>query len=59
MLLLFNRGSGNLVASDDDSGDGGIGTNSHIQVQLAAGTYVVGATSFDEGETGTYQLAVN
>lgn len=59
MLLLFNRASGDLVDFDDDSGEGGIGTNSRIQISLPAGTYVIGATSFEEGETGTYQLVIN
>lgn len=59
VLLLFNRASGDLVDFDDDSGGGGVGTNSRIEMTLPAGTYVIGATSFDEGETGTYQLAVN
>lgn len=59
VLLLFNRASGDLVDVDDDSGDGGTGTNSEIRLPLPAGTYVIGATSYDAGETGTYQLAIN
>jgi hypothetical protein len=55
-LLLFDRASGDVVAEDDDTGGG---FNARIQMNLAAGTYIIGANSFDAGETGTYQLSVN
>lgn len=55
-LLLFDRATGDVVAEDDDSAGG---FNARIQMSLAAGTYIIGANSFDAGETGTYQLSVN
>jgi hypothetical protein len=55
-LLLFNRTSMFPIALDDD---GGGGTNARLVIQLAAGTYVIGANSFMGGETGPYELRVN
>jgi hypothetical protein len=44
-----------LEAADDDSGGG---TNARITATLLkTGTYIIGATSFDVHETGTFQLS--
>jgi hypothetical protein len=51
-LVLFNS-TGGGIDSDDD---GGVGYNSRITRQLAAGLYVIGANSFDVGATGAYTL---
>jgi len=45
----------NFVASDDDSG---VGYDSIIFVNLPPGQYVIVATSYANGQTGTYQLTV-
>ena len=47
--------AGGLVASDDD---GGQGTNSRIETDLAAGTYTIEATSYGTGVTGAFTLTV-
>lgn len=44
-----------VVAFDDDSGDD---FNSRIVEVLPAGCYVIEATSFDAGETGSYSISV-
>jgi hypothetical protein len=44
-----------IYAFDDD---GGAGTNARLETWLAAGTYVVWATSYFPGETGSYHLIV-
>lgn len=46
---------GDLLVDDDD---GGGGTDARIATTLAAGSYVIVATSFDPGDTGRYQLRV-
>lgn len=56
-FLLFYQGSlpdGLLIAQNDDE-DGS--TNSALHIIAAPGTYVVGATSFSIGETGSYALS--
>jgi hypothetical protein len=55
-LGLFNRATASLIAEDDDSGGG---FNSRISMFLSAGTYVIGATSFGDNETGQYTLSLN
>lgn len=47
----------NWVEGDDDGGGGGF--NSLISATYPAGTYVIVATSFGSGATGTYQLTYN
>ena len=47
----------NWVEGDDDGGD--VGFNSLISGTYPAGTYVIVATSFGSGATGTYQLTYN
>jgi len=59
VLFLFERASAGVIDLDDDSGGGPFGTDSRIDVTLAAGTYVIAATSFDTGETGSYELLIN
>ena len=46
---------GDLIDSDDD---GGTDTNSRIRRTLAAGTYMVEATTYGAGETGSYELRI-
>jgi hypothetical protein len=53
--LLVTDDAGNVVAEDDDGGDG---FNSRIVATLPAGTYTVWANTFGPGETGPYQLSV-
>jgi hypothetical protein len=53
-LIIWNRATGQIVAEDDDSGGG---TDARIVTTLPAGNYVIGATTWDPGETGTYTLA--
>lgn len=54
-LTLYDP-AGNIIGSDDD---GGAGTDSRISMTLAAGWYVIEASSFTEGTTGEYTLSVN
>jgi serine protease Do len=53
-LILVNA-NGQVVAEDDDGSDG---TNARITVTVPAGTYYIYATSYYEGQTGSYTLAV-
>jgi hypothetical protein len=55
-FLVLKDSSGNVVASDDD---GGNGLNSRIERVLAAGTYEIVASSFGPNQTGAYQLTVD
>jgi hypothetical protein len=54
-VILLTDEDGAWIAFDDD---GGVGTNSRLIVSLAAGSYTVWATTFFQGETGSYQLSV-
>jgi hypothetical protein len=54
-LFLFDRTTGAGITFDDDSGGG---LNARIVQNLAAGTYVIGATSFD-GTTGAYTMSTS
>ncbi len=45
-----------VIERDDDSGGSG---NSRIRTTLAAGTYIIEATTWSSGMTGAYQLGVN
>ena len=49
--------SADLLASDDDSGGGPLGTDAKLSVLLAPGEYLLLANSLDEGATGSYRLA--
>ena len=49
------RSGGFLYQNDDDGGT----TRSRIQETLAAGTYTIEATTYDEGQTGSFTLAVS
>ena len=48
--------AGGALLVDDD--DGGGGTDARIVTTLVAGDYVIVATSFEPGKTGSYQLRV-
>jgi len=54
LYLLDNRG--NIVSRDDD---GGTDRNSRIGRTLAAGDYLIEATSYQRGQTGSFSLAVS
>jgi hypothetical protein len=51
-LMLFSS-NGTVLEEDDDSGQG---FNSRIVRSMSPGLYVIGANSFDTGETGAYTL---
>lgn len=51
-LYLFNA-DGTVIAENDDTGDS---YNSRLSLSLPAGTYSIGATSFDAGGEGSYTL---
>jgi hypothetical protein len=53
-LIIWNRANGQIVDEDDD---GAGGTNARIVRMLPAGNYVIGATTYDAGETGSYTLS--
>ncbi|HID87414.1 MAG TPA: hypothetical protein EYP55_08560, partial [Anaerolineae bacterium] len=45
----------NFVAAGDN---GGVGYDTLLEVEVPFGTYVIVATSYDDGQTGTYDLRV-
>jgi hypothetical protein len=53
-LIVWNRSSGAVVAFDDDSGGG---LDAQLTHTFPAGTYIIGANTFDAGETGPYTLS--
>jgi hypothetical protein len=53
-LIVWRRGTGEIVAEDDD---GGPGLNARISRAFGTGRYVIGASTFAAGETGTYTLS--
>ena len=55
-FLILKDSVGNILATNDDGGDG---LNSRIDRALTAGRYEIVASSFSEGQTGTYQLTVD
>jgi hypothetical protein len=56
-LFLINEATGAILDSDDD---GGGGTNSRLVITVQAGvTYVIRATSYADGETGSYTLSTS
>jgi hypothetical protein len=55
---LFLAGSdGSVIAENDDEVPNGASRNSLIKALLPAGSYLLGATSFDAGVTGDYSVA--
>lgn len=54
VVVLFDGDNFEVIDSDDD---GGRELNSSLAVSLAAGRYVIGATSFEDA-TGRYRLSV-
>ena len=55
---LFVRGADGYAQDNDDDGTGG--TNSRLDLTLPAdGEYLIVATSYAPGETGSYELAIN
>jgi hypothetical protein len=54
-LFLFGA-SGGLIEQNDDATEGTL--NSLIERTLQAGTYAIGANSFDGGEVGAYRVRV-
>lgn len=55
-LVLFAGEGGAEIARDDDAGPG---TDARLELELAAGSYLLGATSFGEGEAGAYALSTS
>lgn len=55
--LLLLDADGDVVAENDDISTP-TNLNSELFALLPAGTYIVGATSFDVGETGAFELRV-
>jgi hypothetical protein len=56
-LILARVESGSLVAVAEDDDSGG-GLNSQLAVQLPPATYLILASTFDPGETGSYSLSL-
>jgi hypothetical protein len=52
-LIIWSRGTGEILAEDDDSGPG---LNARIIRSFGPGRYIIGASSFAADETGTYTL---
>lgn len=52
--LLVTNAEGDVVASDDDSGDD---DNARVEVPLPAGTFMVWANTFAAGQTGAYSIS--
>jgi hypothetical protein len=53
--LIITDLDGRILAQDDD---GGAGFNARVIHHFAAGGYIAWATTYDIGETGSYQLSV-
>jgi hypothetical protein len=53
-LIVWDRATGVVVTEDDD---GGAGYDARIVWDFDPGSYVVGATSYAPGETGSYTLS--
>ncbi len=47
-----------MIVTLDSDDDGGGGVNSQINITLEAGDYLIWATSFDPGESESYQLSL-
>ena len=54
--LLLAAADGSVIAENDDETPNGTSTNSAIKAFLPAGSYLLGASSFDLGVTGAYSL---
>lgn len=54
-FLILTDQQGNQIASDDDSGDG---DDSRLVGELAAGVYVLWASTADDRDVGHYELSV-
>jgi predicted small lipoprotein YifL len=54
--LVVKDDLGNAIAEDDDGGDG---YDARVEATLAAGGYEIVATSFAQGQEGTYTLSVD
>jgi len=54
-LLMFSS-QGRLVGVNDDVVSGGSSRDSRIKAVLPAGSFIIGANSFDPGKTGPYAL---
>ena len=55
-FLMITDLNGNLIIRDDDSGGG---SDAQIAVTLPRGSYIIWATSYDDGDRGGYRLTVN
>lgn len=55
-LILTDPSLSILDENDDASGTT---LNSRLSLQLSPGVYVIGVTSYDSGETGSYQLTIS
>ena len=53
--VLENQEFGSVFLENDDNGSG---TNSTVQAELQPGTYWMVITTFENGNTGEYDLAV-
>jgi hypothetical protein len=56
--LSLQGPAGHFLLDDDDSGGGPSGTDSHFNVSLAPGFYVIEVSSFSGGEVGAYTLDI-
>ena len=57
--LQFWTGTDTSVSPDETNDDDGVGYNSRIERELAADTmYTIGATTYGDGETGSYRIRV-
>jgi len=56
-LVLYDRDTGELLADNDDLNS--FDSDARLAGYLPRGRYVIGATSFDVGETGQYVLTVD
>jgi len=54
--LLLAAADGSVIAENDDEISNGTSTNSAIKAFLPAGSYLLGASSFDVGTTGDYSI---
>ena len=58
LYLLRGRGGDGAVAAENDDIQAGVNTNSRIVETLAAGTYTIEATTYDEEVTGEFTLSI-
>ena len=55
-FLYLYSSTGTLIGWDDDTGEG---VDALLTATLGAGCYIVVASSYDAGETGSYQIVAN